>query len=341
MEEKLIMQIKLETLTHVLTKMFGKKITHTDYEAKPMHHTGKVQLVTGIARTDGGEKLPYNVVLKVQDKRESPGDPDLWRKEYDLYAADFNNMIRAFTASKLMPDCYHAEINSDETETQMWTEYIEGISGDGLTIEMFESMAAELGRFQGRIYEKQPQSLKNIACLKIIKRQETKEYLYIRSKDCAIPEDLRQTVVNNDVEMEKVLKNNKLPIVLCKGDFWAYNMIYSDGKMIHIDWERAKWGYICEDILELIGSAITPYSFEAFKLNIQKLYEYYRRLVGTYLNSFSKYADISQLDESVIWKLFITKLGYGVIGFYLMVESDEKKQEHIDELYRIYEFEIK
>ena len=331
------MEIKLEILTHVLTKMFGKKIIHADYETKPLHHTGKVCLVTGIAKTDSGEELSYNVVFKIHEKMEHHGDFDLsWRREYDLYAADFNKI---FPDSLIMPDCYHAEINADETETQMWTEYIEGISGDGITIEMLDLAVAELGRFQGRIYKEQPQSLKNISCIKKIKREETKEYRYIRSDDCAIPKDLRQIIINNDVEMGKIFKNSDIPVVLCKGDVWAYNMIYSDGKIIHIDWECANWGYICEDILGLIGNEIVPYSFEAFRINTEKLEKYYRRFIGTYLKGFSEYADISQIALSLVWKIFITRFGYTIISWYLNVETEEKKQEHINELYKLYELE--
>jgi len=159
------MEIKLELLTHVLTKMFGKKIIHADWKIKPLPcwTPDKVHLISGIAEPDGGEKLPYKVVLKIHRKTENCSGLDSWRREYDLYTANLKNL---FTGSLLMPECYHAEINADETETQLWIEYIDGIYGGNLTVEMLECAATELGRFQGRIYKEQPQLLKNIPCIK-------------------------------------------------------------------------------------------------------------------------------------------------------------------------------
>lgn len=140
--------INTKTLKHVLSKMLGKSISHADYHAQELHGgtLGEVRLVTGTAVTTDDDCLPYKVVWKKQKKWDRPGDQDSWRREYDLYASDLG---KAFTGSFSRPECYHAEMNCDEI--QIWMEYIDGISGRNLTIEMLETAALELGRFQGRI----------------------------------------------------------------------------------------------------------------------------------------------------------------------------------------------
>lgn len=41
-------------------------------------------------------------------------------------------------------------MNEEENDTQIWMEYIDGISGLDLTGDMYERAAEELGRFQGK-----------------------------------------------------------------------------------------------------------------------------------------------------------------------------------------------
>lgn len=63
-----------------------------------------------------------------------------------------SNIGALFSESFRWPECYHVEMNEEENETQIWMEYIEGISGLDLTSDMYECAAEELGRFQGKLY---------------------------------------------------------------------------------------------------------------------------------------------------------------------------------------------
>jgi hypothetical protein len=136
------------TLKKALLKMLGKPVESASYETTQLHGgtLGDVQLVTGIAQATDGEALPYKIVWKKQQKWERSGDPGSWRREYDLYQS---NLGAAFTKRLRWPECYHSEFRDDEIE--IWMEYIDGISGEALTIDMLELAAYELGRFQGRI----------------------------------------------------------------------------------------------------------------------------------------------------------------------------------------------
>lgn len=77
------MNINLNTLLYVLSKMFDAKIRHADYQTKQLHGgtLGDVQLVTGRAEADDGKKFPYSLVLKIQKKWERYSDPNSWRRD--------------------------------------------------------------------------------------------------------------------------------------------------------------------------------------------------------------------------------------------------------------------
>ena len=79
--------ITMHTLTRVLNQYFKKTIIAADYHTTTLHGgtVGNVNLVTGTAETEDGQRLPYQLVLKVQKQWERYNDPSSWRREYDLY----------------------------------------------------------------------------------------------------------------------------------------------------------------------------------------------------------------------------------------------------------------
>jgi thiamine kinase-like enzyme len=317
----------------VLTKKFNKKIIDADYQTKSLQGgtIGDVQLVSGVAKNDNGEKLPYKVVWKVQRNRAIPGETK-WGRDYDLFMSDFGKI---FTDTLRWPEFYHAEIINDETH--IWTEYIEGISGYDLTTEMLEKISEEFGRFQGSLY-KNPEILKNINCLNIgeyIKRdygqwnQETVEYQYIRSDNCEIPKYLTQMLINMDNNFEKIYENiKKLPVVLCHRDFWIENIFYSNGTIILIDWDYASWGYLGEDIASLIEDDI---------IDMKYISEYYQKFIPAYYKGISEYVDISTINDDYIWEMMIIKFGYRFIHRYIYADTTERKNQQIIALQQLYE----
>ena len=142
-------EIRYETLLHVLSEMLGENIIRVDFEAQSLHGgtLGEVHLITGIAVTADDKKKSFCVVRKIQKRWERPGDTNSWRREYDLYISSFDAV---FSDSLRRPTCYLGEKREDEIE--LWTEYIDGISGNSLSVEILELAAAELGRFQGRLH---------------------------------------------------------------------------------------------------------------------------------------------------------------------------------------------
>ena len=108
-------------------------------------------------------------------------------------------------------------------------EYTEGVSGQNMTLEMFEWSAEELGHFQGRLHVEKPRFLESISNLSevdflknyYINYRSWKElYDYIRSDNIEIPKHIFNMLINLDKNSDTIWeRSEKLPIVLCHRDF--------------------------------------------------------------------------------------------------------------------------
>jgi hypothetical protein len=293
-----------------------------------------VWLIDGNAEIVDGASLPYKVVLKVQKKWERYGDPDSWRREYDFYKSDFGAL---FPASFCWAECYHVEMNKDETETQIWMEYIDGISGLDLTGEMYVRAAEELGRLQGKLYVEQAtviQSLTNLSKVEYAKqfylhyRSWKEVYDYIRLDSCEIPKHLCQMLIDNDENEHEVWSRiEKLPIVLCHRDFFVTIIFYKEDKIVLIDWDTTGWGYFGEDLASLIAD----------EADVPNMVEYYKRCVPAYYKGFSEYVDVSHITDHCVRELILVMFGYRIVEWYKFAKSPEEKKLHLDTLQKVYE----
>ncbi|WP_422660510.1 phosphotransferase family protein [Paenibacillus sp. EC2-1] len=330
------MNIKFETLIYTLSQLFKKDIVSADCHTIPLQGgtVGDVCLVTGTAEAADGEKLPYRIVLKTQKKWERYGDPGSWRREYDLYTSDLG---ATFSDTFRWPICYHAEINAEEDQFQLWLEFINGVSGLDLTGDMYEQAALELGRYQGKLYAEQPavlQSLTNLSHADLMKntylhyRSWPLVYDYIRSEDCEFPQHLRQMLIDIDEHADEILARiENLPLVLCHRDFWVTNLIYADGTIALIDWDTSGWGYLGEDIASLIAD----------EADIDHMVEYYKRCVPAYYKGFSEYTDASSIADHCVYELILLMFGYRLVEGYLHTENDDEKKNLVHTLQKIHE----
>jgi len=327
-------QINLHTLTHVLSKMLGTEVLRANYETERLHGgtLGDVWLIMGTAETADGASIPYRVVWKTQKKWERYGDPDSWRREYDLYVSDLGS---AFSDSFRWPVCYHVQLQDDEV--QLWIEYIDGVSGLDLTVEMYVQAAEELGRFQGKLYAEQPlllQCLANLSKLEYMKnfylhyRSWPEVFDYIRSEDCELPGHLRNMLIAVDENADEIFSRiERLPIVLCHRDFWVANIFCADGKIRLIDWDTTGWGRLGEDIASLIAD----------EADVEHMVEYYRKCVPAYYKGFSEYADVSHIADRCVREMILLLFGYRLVEWYKFAESPEGKALQLNTLQRIYE----
>ncbi len=328
------LQTDYATLLAVIGKILSTEITNATWQTKQLQGgtVGDVQLIYGIANTKSGNKRPYSVVLKTQKKWERHGDKHSWRREYDLYSSDLNTF---FSDKFRWPKCYYTQIC--DNKTQIWMEYVEGISGTDLTVEMFEQVAKELGRFQGKIYVEKPALVKSISNVSDIEyyineykryRSWDQLYNYIRSDDCPLPKHICNMLIKLDKDWESILTQiKKLPIILCHRDFWNANIIQTDEEIRIIDWDTSGWGYMGEDIASLISD----------EPNINYMVEYYLKCVPAYYEGFSDYVDISSIRYNCIYELILVMFGYRLIEWYKFSESKEEKEVPLKTLEKIYE----
>lgn len=325
--------------------MLDTEIAHADFQTKQLHGgtVGDVQLVSGNVKTADGVTVPYKIVVKTQKKWERYGDPQSWRREYDFYNSNFGAL---FSESFRWPECYHAEMNEEENETQIWMEYIDGISGLDLTGDMYERAAEGLGRFQGQLYAEQPAFLQNMTNLSKVDymknfyfhyRLWNRVYDYIRSDECEIPKHICNMLIEIDENADEIINRiEKLPIVLCHRDFWVTNLIYSDGKITLIDWDTTGWGYLGEDMASLIAD----------EADIEHMVEYYYRCIPAYYKGFSEYADTSHITDNCVYEMILLMFGYRLVEWYMDAASGNKLQEtneerilHLHTLQKIFEMQ--
>ncbi|ATP40757.1 aminoglycoside phosphotransferase [Solibacillus sp. R5-41] len=334
------MNIELEQLIYALNQRFKTNIISTDFQTTPLQGgtVGNVYLITGIAETVDGEKLPYRIVLKIQKKWERYGDPGSWRREYDLYSSDLGS---TFSQALRWPICYHSEFNAEDNEYHLWLEYIDGVTGLDLTSDMYEEAALELGRFQGKLYEEQPavlQSLTNLSHPDFMKntylhyRSWPVVYDYIRSNDCELPLHVRQMLIGIDEKADEIFTRiEKLPLVLCHRDFWVTNLIYAKGKFALIDWDTSGWGYLGEDLASLIAD----------EGDIDNMVENYQRCIPAYYKGFSEYVDVSRITDHCVYEIILLVFGYRLVEGYIHTETYDEKTKYVHTLQKIYEMKTK
>lgn len=326
-----------EKLIQVLCKLLGTSIKNAAYKSKRLHGgtLGDVRLISGEAVTDDGKTLPFKVVRKTQKKWSRYGDPGSWRREYDLYASDLGS---AFDDSLRWPRCLHAEINAEEDQTEIWMEYIEGVSGLDLTGDMYQRAALELGRFQGRLYAQKPGFLADITNLSGVDyaknfylhyRSYKMVYDYIRGEDCEIPRHLCKMLIELDENSDEIFgRIQKLPVVLCHRDFWVTNIFYADGNIRLIDWDTAGLGYLGEDLASLIAD----------EADVSNMAELYHRCVPAYYRGFGEHVDVSHITDDCVWEFILILFGYRLVEWYLEAKTPQGKALQIatlEEIYRI------
>ncbi|NLO48177.1 MAG: aminoglycoside phosphotransferase family protein [Clostridiales bacterium] len=304
------------------------------------------------------------MVRKAQKRWARPGDPDSWRREYDLYQS---NLEALFTSDLRRPKCCHSALWDDKTE--LWLEYIDGVSGAELTIEMLEQAALAFGRFQGRVsawydaarpisglgdrgffmrefnqwhtqtfsYDylisglcRMPEFIKEMLKNGSIRLVDGKSFEYgcLRSSGCGLPEDLKKMIMDIDERKDDIFKRqNKLPVVLCHRDFWHENIFFTDGGIRLIDWDTAGWGFPGEDIASLIAD----------EMPAERLEENYNRLVPAYVSGLSENKNAPAVEEMGILDMILMKFGYRMVQEYMFAETNGEKDRVVNALTKIYE----
>ncbi|MCL2549094.1 MAG: aminoglycoside phosphotransferase family protein, partial [Symbiobacteriaceae bacterium] len=195
-----------DALLEALESMLSKKVTDTEFRSTQLHGgtLGNVRLLTGTAHLGDGAQESFRIVCKTQSKWARPGDEQSWRREYDLYQSDLS---RYFTPGMRWPSCYLSDLTDDEI--RLWIEYIDGVSGEDLSVEMLEEAAYQLGAFQGRTRSLYATS-KSISALgdtgffsrefsQWHRQKYTTEFLV--SEESRLPEHLKQELLSDKIKL--------------------------------------------------------------------------------------------------------------------------------------------
>lgn len=323
-----------ENLKEVLSKMLNRQIEQVTYETEKLHGgtLGDVQLISGLATCEEKIESPYKVVFKTQKKWARFSDPNSWRREYDLYDSNLNH---AFEASMRWPACYHKALHEDSIS--LWLEHIEGITGDDLSVDMYEKAAFELGRFQGKLYATQNQSLEaieNLSQKDFLKntyfhyRSWPEVYDYIRAEECPLPSHLKNMLIGMDESSDKIWASiESLPLVLCHRDFWITNIFDTQDGIRLIDWDTTGWGHLGEDIASLIID----------ESKLEYMLECYKKCIPAYYKGFSEFHDLSYISNPCIYELILVAFGYRMVESFKFSEDEEDRKLAQDTLEQIYE----
>lgn len=321
-------------LQQVLVKYFGAQVEEVTfaYERLSGGTVGDVYKVYGDACLSQGIKAPYKLVFKVQKKWERHGDPNSWRREYDLYASRLGEV---FVDGFGWPRCYHAEV--DAQETRIWMAYSEGITGMDLTEDMYEMAAESLGRFQGRLFAQKPVELESLANLSDASyaknfywhyRSWPEVYDYIRSEACKIPKHLCDMLIRLDEDSDAIWERiEQLPVVLCHRDYWITNVFYEENHITAIDWDTTGWGYFGEDLASLLADEAKP----------SLMVQCYRRCVLAYYRGFNAFSDAAKVSDQCVYELILALFGYRLVEWYKFSETSEEKNYHLNVLQKIYD----
>jgi hypothetical protein len=355
----------MNDLFTALSRQFSKQIVKAEQQEKSLQGgtLGDVHLISGVAETTDGEKLPFAVVHKKQKKWERFGDPLSWRREIDLYEAGFDAYFRGDLRG---PACYHAKMNADETEMALWMEYIGGVSGTELTTAMLEKAAYLWGRFQGE-HACSTDALRSLPCLNdegFMERQfeawhtQSFSYDYLITEECHMPEHLKQKLKSGEVKLipgksfeyaclradcfdvpphirdmlaelderrrEIFAEMKTYPTVLCHGDFWSENIFYADGKITLIDWDTAHGGFPGEDVASLL---VDDMPVEEFEENIH-------RLIPAYQSGLVEAGFASPPPAKLILTMILLTFGYRILQKHIF-EGDPWGLAALEKLYEI------
>lgn len=318
-------QIKInnQTLLKVLSQKANQTIVTCDYtqSALPSEMPGNLVLIEGEGQMKNGDLWPFKLVYKTLDKWERYADPGSWRREHDLYASDFESTLGQGVT---WPKCYHLE--SQGGELGLWMDYVEGHTGQDLSVDMFVDISRILGSYQGHMYVNQMDKFKaidNLSQSNFLKesylryRNHAEFYDYIRHESCDLPRPVLDMLIRNDEDSERIWQAiEALPIIICHRDLWSTNVFYQPGRVTLIDWDTTGYGYMGEDIASLVADEVPP----------EKMKALYPLCIEAYYEGLSEHYDVSGIQNHCIHELILMLYGYRLVADYMYAKDDSSKQ---------------
>lgn len=313
-----MIEINESSLYLALSNKFLSEITNVRYKAEILNG-GTVGTIYSIC----GEALielkwyPFLIILKKQQQWYRYGDINSWHREFDIYKFALNN---TFYHSIKLPNCFLLE--EFEGITFIWMEYINGKTGSNqLHADELAFVARILGEFHIDYYLRGRFDLsylrKNPAIISSFELWLNRVLPYLKFPINEFPEELRAILNDYANQANEILKSFRtIPITLCHGDVHHDNIIINmnSGKdqIYLVDWDCAGYGYLGEDIIDILMEAFvyTDKDVSLLPKYKQKIFEGYRK--GTRNKNIE-----FKMNDKLIKDMLILSWGYRILDLFL------------------------
>ena len=258
----------------------------------------------------------FNYVLKTQRKWERHGDPDCWRREYDMYVSEFEKTIPHIK----IPQCYHKSTENDTTYILM--EYINGCTGvDEIGVDELSYTANKIGQFHREYRDCNLQWLRDFPAV-----ISSYDLWYGKIKDrlheSDFPDDIRRLLNDYINRKDEIFRSfTVLPRTVCHGDVHHDNIILLNDDVYLIDWDSAGYGYMGEDAVDMLCEA-----FVYSDRDIALMSEFRSQIIAAYCDG----AEIT-LDETMVKNIFMMSWGFRIAAlFFYYHDNLNMRQRCID-----------
>jgi hypothetical protein len=259
-----------------------------------------------------------------------------------------------------------AYINRDETEIELWIEYISGVSGAELSADMLEKTAYRLGQFQGR-HSAKSDVLRGMNCFcdagfteRAFEAWHTQSFTfdYLITPECQMPEHLKQKLRSGEV---KLVPGKSFEYACLRSDCFDVPAHIKE-MLARIDERKSEifaefntyptvlchGDFWCENIF-IDGEKITLIDWDTAHFGfpgediaclivdgmpVERFEENINRVIPAYLNGLSESGFTSLPSEKLILTMCLIKFGYRMLQEHIF-ENEPWGLAALEKLYKI------
>ncbi|MGE5652742.1 MAG: aminoglycoside phosphotransferase family protein [Bacillota bacterium] len=321
------MEIEKTSLLRALSSMFGVNVSDAIFSVELLQGgtVGEVSKLSGEALTQEGHR-PFELVMKNQRQWDRHGDPDCWRREYDLYK---NGLDRELFPSIKLPRCYLLE--EGDGVTRIWMEYVVGATGSTRLHATELALAAErLGELQADFHLNGQRDLTYLRGYPAVRSSfdlwmRRMNELFADRED-GFPNELRHILNDYAARATQSLSSlDDLPLTLCQGDVHHDNLILKEGaagpEVYLLDWDCAGYGRMGEDAVDILMEAFL-YSDRDLSL----LPSFRCRIIEGYCQGVRSQGVDFAMSDRLVREIFAYAWGFRIAAHYLHHKDEGHKQ---------------
>ena len=323
--------ISKASLLAALSSMFGAGISDAEYTAETLRGgtVGEVCHIAGHAIGDCA-RYPFSLVLKTQRRWHRPGDPDSWRREYDIYKQGLTDLLpRALR----LPRCWLLEEGDDVT--RIWMAYIDGRSGSShLHADELALAARRLGEMQAGFHLRGRRGLPYLRAYPAIRSSfdlwSNRMLPLLKLPMDGFPDELRKTLNDYAARSKPLLEQFKaLPLTLCQGDVHHDNLIFSgsgeEAEIYLIDWDSAGYGFMGEDAVDVLMEA-----FVYSDRDVRLLPGFRQKIIGGYCQGAGSRGVGFEMSGQLIKDIFALAWGFRLADLFLYHKDELPKKRCVE-----------